>query len=213
MKLWFFFLDICYGLRYIFAEAPRGLDFFRMYDPYGGSDGNMRYQTKSYGKISKILQGYVDEKTCLLDAGCGKGHFIYCARRLGCARADGLELDSGLSAIALGNMEKLGLEDTDIICMDARDFTAFDKYDTIYLFNPFGKDVMQNFLRNIEASLDRTPRDMTVIYANPDQRALWDSSPYFELSESRIVPQVMYDIHVFYYTHRLSFRDRLGGMI
>lgn len=211
MKLWFFLLDICYYFRYIFVEAPRGLDFFRMRDPYAETSDSLRYQTKSYRKIAKIFDGYVRPDSYLLDVGCGKGHVLYCAQKMGCRYTDGIELDAGLAAIARQNIRRLALPDATVTQCDARDFDLLDKYDVIYLFNPFGKNTMEAFLHHVEASLRRRPRELTVIYANPDQRALWDASPFFDLAETRMIPQVLYDIHIFYYRHTRSFHDYLRG--
>lgn len=185
-----------------FRERPRGVDFSRMYDPYGMGGDNIFYQTKSAPQIAKILDGYVDPGARLLDVGCGKGHFIYCARQQGFARVDGIEYNQKLLETARENMRVLGVTGVGLLRADAAAFDALDLYDVIYMYNPFCTGVMRRFVRNLEKSLIRNPRELRVIYANPAEHATaWARSPFFTLTNTRRLVQFPRTISVYYYLH------------
>jgi SAM-dependent methyltransferase len=200
-RFWYSILSLYYELIYFFYERPKGLDFCRMYDPYGTSSDNIFYQTKSYGQLCKIMEGYVDPYARLLDVGCGKGHFLYSARRMGFTNVDGIEFSSRLLNIAKSNISALGLGGVRLMQADAAEFQTLDLYDIIYLYNPFCTGVMRRFVRNLERSLERNPRPLRVIYANPAEHHVWARSDYFKLTKTRKLVQLPRTISVYYYLH------------
>ena len=64
-------------------------------------------------------------------------------------------------------MSRLAVENFCIYPGDAAEFTAYDHYSYIYMFNPFHRDVMEAVLQNIRESLRRTPRQLRIVYKNP----------------------------------------------
>lgn len=199
--IWKLLYRIYYFLAHVFYEKPRGLDFLRIYDPQGRPAESLFYQTTTFHQTKGMLKGYVTPKATMLDVGCGKGYFIYCAKRLGFSRVDGLEHDPELARIARENVQKLKLDEVFIFQMGAADFTDLDRYYAIYLFNPFIGQTMRAFLKNVEASLARKPRPLLIIYHNPAEHLMWSGSDYFELTETRTVRWLYRKISVFYYLH------------
>jgi hypothetical protein len=45
------------------------------------------------------------------------------------------------------------------------------------MYNPFDATVMKALLGRLMASLQRSPRDILVVYANPEQRQVFDRHP------------------------------------
>lgn len=54
-----------------------------------------------------------------------------------------------------------------LINADAKFYDEFDEYNYFYLFNPFHNDIMDGFIKNLEKSLNRHHRMITIIYFNP----------------------------------------------
>ena len=61
---------------------------------------------------------------------------------------------------------------------DAFYFEIPDDADCIFMFNPFDEIIMSGVLENIEMSLERAPRKITILYANPLQKHLFFEHGY-----------------------------------
>ena len=79
-------------------------------------------------------------------------------------RADGLELSERLIPIARDNLRKVGAANSQVFHGDAAEFRDFDQYTHIYLSNPFPSLVMRRVLGHVLDSLERRPRQLTIIY-------------------------------------------------
>jgi SAM-dependent methyltransferase len=107
-----------------------------------------------------------------LDVGSGKGRIVYlAARRYPFKQVIGVELSRELNAVARGNIERnrerLRCCNVELVTADARDYELPDHVTIIYFFNPFTGPVFSDLVDKIEASLDRRPRRLRVIYVNP----------------------------------------------
>lgn len=155
----------------IVAERAKGLDFSSFCEPEAlGLEPERCYP---YERSSPVLlyQAFDDLNIVpgdnLLDVGCGKGYALYLLRkRYAFSRTDGIEISPRLVDIARRNMMRLGL-DVRIELADAAMFAGLDQYRYFYLFNPFPGDVMERFLMNLQESLLREPRSVTLVYSNP----------------------------------------------
>ena len=73
-----------------------------------------------------------------------------------------------LAEIARDNMKKLGEDMVAIFNEDATEFTdLLDMYDTFYLYDPFRGETFKKVIKNIEESVRRKDRNVTIVYANP----------------------------------------------
>jgi len=81
-------------------------------------------------------------------------------------RVDGLEYSQEIGKIALSNMNKLNLA-CNVFIGNASTFEKLDDYDFFYLFNPFPRKVMEDFVNNVEASIKNKPRTIIVFYLTP----------------------------------------------
>lgn len=83
----------------------------------------------------------------LVDIGCGKGKICIDARRIGgFRRVIGLDFSAALVAIAEENARKCGYaNDIELVCADATQYDLPEGANLVYLFNPFGAEIMRAF--------------------------------------------------------------------
>ena len=80
----------------------------------------------------------------------------------------GLDLSPELIKTAGRNLSRVRLRGRSrLFCTDAASFTELDEYTHIYFFHPFPCHVMKTVMENISASLNRSPRDLTIVYNRP----------------------------------------------
>lgn len=129
----------------------------------------------------------------VLDVGCGKGGAMITLTRF-FIRVDGLELSERLIPIARENLRKAGVANAQVFQGDAADFTDFDPYTYIYLSNPFPSTVMRRVLVHVLASLQRRPRELTIIYWIPVDDALLAGMGFRKVREfaHRSLPVAVY---------------------
>lgn len=107
-----------------------------------------------------------------VDFGSGKGRVVsVVARHYPFGRVVGVEIAPELTAVACENLlrtrRKLRCPDVELVTADATEWPIPDDMTYAYLYNPFRGAVLRRVLSNIVHSLDRNPRPLTLIYANP----------------------------------------------
>ena len=118
--------------------------------------------------LDKILQTLnIGPSDAALDLGCGKGGAMITLARYSFSHVDGVEISPDLARICRRNLSRLRIHNATIICCDASQFTAYDQYTYLYMFNPFPVTVMEPVLKHLRASLEIRPRPLTLIYFNP----------------------------------------------
>jgi len=108
-----------------------------------------------------------------IDMGSGKGRVLFAAAEYPFRNVIGVEFSNALHDDALANLKRYkywGQRCADIepVHADAREFEFPDDNLVIYLFNPFGPEVMGRMLANLERSLERHPRHVIVVMLWPD---------------------------------------------
>jgi SAM-dependent methyltransferase len=136
--------------------------------------GRTRYEASAWGFLRRALRRCeVGPDDVFLDIGSGKGRVVWQAAQHPFARVIGVEIAPELNAVARGNIERnrerLAVEEIELITADATSFQIPDDVTIIYLYNPVKGAPFREILGNIAASLDRNPRRLTLIYANPEQ--------------------------------------------
>jgi SAM-dependent methyltransferase len=113
-----------------------------------------------------------------VDFGSGKGRAILVASRYPFKKILGVEYSEKLNKIARHNVsifpdsEKRCFE-IEIVCADAAAFKIPNEPVLIFLFNPFGRQVMATLESNIFASFRQNKRRIIVVYFNPIFRDVW----------------------------------------
>ena len=107
-----------------------------------------------------------------VDIGSGKGMVVICAAIQGFRQTLGLEFSHELIVIARNNASLVAKQTTlnaipEFIQGDAKEFEAPGGPLLLYLYNPFGKTILNAFLDRVEASARRDRRPIYLAYANP----------------------------------------------
>ena len=119
-----------------------------------------------------------------IDMGSGKGRVLLLACEYPFREIIGVEVQPALHRIAQENIlrfdgtGKCGRVSS--VCMDARDFEFPDEPLFLYLFNPFPDYVLEQVIRNLRESLQRSPRDAFVLYNTPWERHVFDRCDFLE---------------------------------
>jgi SAM-dependent methyltransferase len=115
-----------------------------------------------------------------VDLGCGKGLTLMLAARIGFKRIIGVEFASNVYQTALANLKKFQqragqIKQIEIILGDAAEFEFPIEPLVIYLFNPFGPEVVVKVLANLSRSLSMHPRSCWIVYVNPRHHEYFES--------------------------------------
>lgn len=153
-------------------------------------DGYHDYEPSGWLGLRRALRGLdVGPSQTFLDIGCGKGRVVAQAARRPFGRVLGVELSPQLAESARSLLEhdrrRRRCGDIEIVVAD---ITAWDMPDDVtvaYVYNALGGDALIAMLDRIAESVDRAPRTLLLLYANPVHEAAVLGHPRFELSERR----------------------------
>jgi SAM-dependent methyltransferase len=109
----------------------------------------------------------IEKSDAVIDLGCGKGGAMLTLAQYPFLFVDGVELSNQLADTAFKNLQTKRISNARVFCMDAADFVDLDPYTHIYMYNPFPELVMRCVLKNLNESLLRRERSLTLIYKNP----------------------------------------------
>jgi SAM-dependent methyltransferase len=120
-----------------------------------------------------------------VDVGAGMGRALFIAAQLPFKRIIGVEYSAELAGIARENIDALtsnGSSDPrlEIVHGDAVDFELPNRPLVLYLYNPFDRPVMGEFVRSVESSHAASPRRIIVVYLNPRFADLWADAGFIE---------------------------------
>lgn len=107
-----------------------------------------------------------------IDFGSGMGCVVVmAATRYPFKRVIGVEISTELQDVARRNVERnrkrFRSQHIELVTADVLDFVLPDDVTVVYLYNPFTGPVFDKVVRELERSLERSPREMRVIYLNP----------------------------------------------
>jgi SAM-dependent methyltransferase len=114
----------------------------------------------------------VSPRDVFLDLGSGQGRVVFQAARFyPFRRVVGVELVADLHARAAaniaGNRGRLRCRDVQLVCSDVLDFRIPDDVTVVHLYNPFTGNTFATVIDRLLASVDRRPRRLRIVYANP----------------------------------------------
>lgn len=117
-----------------------------------------------------------------VDMGSGKGRALLVASEFPFAKIIGIELSAQLHHTAEENIKRYKpasqqCTDFDLKCMDALDYAYDDEALVLFLFDPFGREILQQVIANLEASLKKRSREVYVVYVYPQYEDLLQNSP------------------------------------
>jgi SAM-dependent methyltransferase len=117
-----------------------------------------------------------------VDIGSGKGRMAILAATYAVKRVIGVELSRALHETALANLAKskrmLTCRNVQLVCQDATQFEVPPDVTVVYLFNPFVGAAFLTVLANIQASVARHRRPVTIFYVNPRMHEAMEAQPW-----------------------------------
>jgi len=117
-----------------------------------------------------VEQSRIGDRTryAFIDLGSGKGRVLLLAGLAGFRKVVGVEFGADLHAVAVRNIQKLRSQgmtgDVTAVLGDARTFQFPPGPTLCFLNNPFGAEVLERVIENIETSLAADPRPFSLIY-------------------------------------------------
>lgn len=144
-----------------------------------------RYQPIRVRHLQRLLAPIPDyQRTTFVDFGAGKGRALIVASLSGFTRAVGVEFAAELCLAAERNALAFeGVTDApsgiEIVHRDAAQYRIEPDQSVFYLYSPFGEDLLQVVVDNIEASLRAHPRPVWILYSNPKGRRVIDGREAF----------------------------------
>lgn len=165
-----------FSVKYIFwvlFDRIRGVDYIKNegYDKVGTTENeaSVFQATRDIKYLCKILDEInISSRDAILDLGSGKGYLLKIfAQKYPFNVVGGVELSSRLCNIAESNLRKEGIKNYKLYNINAMEFSDYDNYNYIYMFNPFPSCVMKSVMRNIEEHIKKFPqKKMCIIYRN-----------------------------------------------
>lgn len=144
------------------------------------------YEPSAWSFLRRALRRCeVRESDVFLDLGSGKGRVIWQAAQHPFARVIGVEISPELNAVARRNIERnrdrLAAGKIELITGDAASFEVPDDVTFAYIFSSFQGETFRRVIANITESLDRNPRELILIYANPVMDEAVRETGWFDL--------------------------------
>jgi hypothetical protein len=130
--------------------------------------GGVHYTPLPYRVIDEILDRLsLGADDVFVDIGCGKGRVVCCARRWLLRRVVAIEVNELPLKATIENAARVrgGKTPVESLAVSA---DAYDYPDAtaIYLYNPFGRPIMDKVFAKVDQSFKRNPRSLQVVYAN-----------------------------------------------
>jgi hypothetical protein len=144
-------------------------------DDFGdGAEGCHAYLGLSYTGLYRVLRHAPVRpgRDVFIDIGSGLGRVVFqAAASFPLKRAIGVEFSPGLHERAKANLAsalpKLRCKQVTLYQGDARHYEIPDDATIIFFFMPFGPEILGPVLDNIHRSVQRVPRELTILYVYP----------------------------------------------
>jgi SAM-dependent methyltransferase len=144
--------------------------------------------------VRRALREIPHPAACVfLDLGCGKGRALAVASEFPFRAIKGVEFSAPLAKtscsnariIASAHPERTPIE---VITSDALEYPLPECDLVIFLYHPFGRDLISRLLRAIESSLAAKPRALYVVYYNPVWAQVFDQSRMLARRYAEAIP-------------------------
>jgi SAM-dependent methyltransferase len=148
------------------------------------------YEPSGWRQLRRGLRGLpAGREDTFVDVGCGKGRVLAQAVRHPFRRVLGVEYSPELAEHARRLVEaqrdqwKAG--DVEIITADATQWAVPEDVTVVYAYNVLHGDAFRSQLDRLADSVERAPRTMWFVYANPEHEQVVLEHPAFELWKRR----------------------------
>lgn len=105
-----------------------------------------------------------------VDFGCGKGRVLLVASEFSFRKIIGIEFAPQLAETARQNLKTYRAAnrkclDLEVITADATQYELAPEPQVLYFYSPFARKAMDQVVQNIENSLQKSPRDLLVLFS------------------------------------------------
>jgi SAM-dependent methyltransferase len=170
--IWDWFFDKWNGLETA-AVIPRDLNLDR---PAIATDYLPVRPRILLRALSSLTIDYA--KYVFIDVGSGKGRGVFFASRFPFHKLIGVEISKELHEKAQENASVWHVDTprrVHFVWTDVGDFEFPDQPLVLFLFHPFGPDMMRVMLDRIRRSGEKCPREVIMIYVNPEYESVINS--------------------------------------
>lgn len=162
------------------------------------------YMPVSYILLKNIFdQLPLKPRKHFLDIGCGKGRALCVAAYNHFEKVSGVDFSDNLCQQAKKNLDKIKQTlpslQFSIDIKNAEDFVIPQDTDCIFLFNPFDGVIMEKVVNNIVESLDKKPRELDVVYANPIFKEKYLNAGFKETFHSKSMKY--FEVSIMHFRH------------
>jgi hypothetical protein len=154
----------------------------------------VRYVATGRFVVPRVLRRIgVGPDDVFIDFGSGKGRVVYQAAQFPFKRVIGVEIAEELNRIARYNIDhnrdRLVCGDVELVTEDAVSYQVPDDVTVAYFYHPFEGRIFARVIDNLVASLDRTPRQLRIIYVYPKGANYLLENDQFELERKMKAPR------------------------
>ncbi len=141
------------------------------------------YEASPAVELFLILESLsINSGWSFVDIGCGKGKAMLLASLFPFGKLEGVELSEKLVSECQVNLQRAlhssgEIPKYEVFCCDALEHQYPDTDLVVYMFNPFGRTVLQQLLEKLQASLEERHRNVVVIYCNAVHSDCFEESP------------------------------------
>jgi SAM-dependent methyltransferase len=168
---WDFGFDLRYG-----TDTASWTDLTDLTIASENLEGAQPYHQTRARPFREVMAALALPKDCtFVDFGSGKGRVLLLALDYGFEKVVGIDFAAELCAVAQHNIDtykknKSGIEDVPVSInnVDAVDYRIEPDQRVFYLFHPFSARILTQVIGNINRSLAEAPRQIWVIYLNPE---------------------------------------------
>lgn len=173
-----------YGIR------TTGYDNLRHLEKQGiDIDHSTIYMPAGYYMLETLLGeiAQLPHNKHFLDIGCGKGRAMYVAAHFGCTHLTGIDLSKKFCDETEALLKQLPFKNIHVSVQhaDAFYYRIPKDIEVIFLFNPFDEVIMSGVVENIIISQEEHPRNVYVIYMNPQHKELFTEAGFDIISEHK----------------------------
>lgn len=146
----------------------------------------VRYQPIGAQEFHRLLKAVPlpFEECSFVDIGSGKGRALVLASEYPFRRIVGVEFSEALHRAAEQNLAAFrGPRRCDAFELQNVDALAYELPEgplVLFLYNPFGAEIMAPFVRHVGQALAASPRPLYVLYENPRHGDLWEGSGFVQ---------------------------------
>jgi SAM-dependent methyltransferase len=146
---------------------------------------SIQYQptrVRHFRKLMRALQ--LPTNQVFVDVGCGKGRMLIAAALYGFEHVVGVEISPRLCETARRNLETFRRQSHsntkfELVCANVLQFNLNDDEGVFYLYWPFDRSVMVEFVEKVRASVERMPRDVWLIVNDFRYQDVFDADEQF----------------------------------